>query len=122
LVPASGIALPEALDELAPDDGGVAGGVVSEPLDDVDAGALGELDIAELEDGPEGGVAGRIDDDDDDDGEGVTTGGVFVVDGVDDSRLQPAAPSTRPAQSNVANALFIAISTRVENGLLPREI
>ena len=120
LVPESCIALPDdvvALDELAPDDGGVAGGVVSEVPDDVDGGALGELDIAELDDESDGGVAGLIvDDDDDDDGEGVTTGGVFVVDGVDDSRLQPATPSTRPAQSIVASALFIAISTGVEKG------
>jgi hypothetical protein len=84
----------------------VDGGVLDDEVDD-DGGVLGVDDMGddfELD----GGVAGVIDDDDDVDGDGVTTGGVVVV--VDDSRLQPARPSTTPVQSTVINALFIAIS------------
>jgi len=104
------------LDDDAPVDG--------EALDDDelvsgDAGGVPELDddapgvdddepddIDPLDDVPEGGV---VLDDDDVEGDGVTTGGVVPV-VVDDSRLQPAIPSTSPVQSSVTNALFIAIS------------
>lgn len=89
-------------DELVSDDGGLL-----DELDDVDGGVLGaivELDDVEL-DGA-GGVV--VVDDDEVDGDGVTTGGVVPV-VVDDSRLQPATPSTRPAQSSVTNARFICV-------------
>jgi hypothetical protein len=99
----------DALDDDAPVDGdaldddelvsGDAGGVPA--LDD---DVLGVDDIDPLDD--EGGV---VDDEDDVEGDGVTTGGV-VPGVVDDSRLQPAMPSTSPVQSSVTNALFIAIS------------
>ena len=80
-----------------------AGGVLA--LDDDVLGVDDGLDdIDPLDD--EGGV---VDDEDDVEGDGVTTGGV-VPGVVDDSRLQPAMPSTSPVQSSVTNALFIAIS------------
>jgi hypothetical protein len=94
-------------DELVSDE---AGGVLE--LDDealldggVD-GAIEEVDDELLGDVDEGGVA---EDDDEVDGDGVTVGG-DVVEVVDDSRLQPAMPSTSPVQSTVINALFIEIS------------
>jgi hypothetical protein len=96
--PVDGEALDD--DELVSDD---AGGVPE--LDDDAPGV--EDDIDPLDDLPDGGV---VLDDDDVEGEGVTTGGVVPVVGVDDSRLQPAIPSTSPVQSSVTNALFIAIS------------
>ena len=107
-----GIDVPDALDEVAPDD------VASDELGDGDGATTGGV-FAGLADEPDG-AAGLIVDEEDVDGEGVTTGGVFVVDGVDDSRLQPATPSTRPAQTSVAIALFIAISKRVEKRDAPR--
>jgi hypothetical protein len=95
--PVDGEALDD--DELVSDD---AGGVPE--LDDDAPGV--EDDIDPLDDLPDGGV---VLDDDDVEGDGVTTGGVVPV-VVDDSRLQPAIPSTSPVQSSVTNALFIAIS------------
>lgn len=97
----------DALDGDALDDdelvSGDAGGVPA--LDDDVLGVDDGLDdIDPLDD--EGGV---VDDEDDVEGDGVTTGGV-VPGVVDDSRLQPAMPSTSPVQSSVTNALFIAIS------------
>ncbi|HET8877684.1 MAG TPA: hypothetical protein VFO53_15245 [Casimicrobiaceae bacterium] len=93
-------------DELELDDelvSGDAGGVLA--LDDDVLGVDDGLDdIDPLDD--EGGV---VDEEDDVEGDGVTTGGV-VPGVVDDSRLQPAMPSTSPVQSSVTNALFIAIS------------
>jgi hypothetical protein len=80
-----------------------AGGVLE--LDD--PVAVDGVDDIELLDDVEGGVV--VDGEDDVEGDGVTTGGVVpVVD--DDSRLQPARPSTSPVHSTVINALFIAIS------------
>jgi hypothetical protein len=59
------------------------------------------------------------DEDDDVDGDGVTTGGVvFDVDDV--SRLHPATPRTTPLASSTINAVFIAISNRVESWVAPR--
>jgi hypothetical protein len=108
--PVDGDALDD--DELVSEDaGGVAG------LDDDAPGVMDD----ELDDDPLGGVLGGVVlDDDDVDGDGVTTGGV-VVDGVDDSRLQPAMPSTSPVQSSVTSALFIAISRGLKWGV-PRRI
>jgi hypothetical protein len=108
--PVDGDALDD--DELVSEDaGGVAG------LDDDAPGVMDD----ELDDDPLGGVLGGVVlDDDDVDGDGVTTGGV-VVDVVDDSRLQPAMPSTSPVQSSVTNALFIAISRGLKWGV-PRRI
>ena len=89
-------------DELVSDDDGLP-----DELDDGDGGVLG--DIEELEDDELGGVDGVVVlDDDEVDGDGVTTGGVVLV-VVDDSRLQPATPRTRPAQSSVINARFISV-------------
>lgn len=99
-------------DELVSEDGGV----VELALDEVDGGVLGDID--ELDDVEPDGVDGVVDDDEDVDGDGVTTGGV-VVDVVDDSRLQPATPSTKPVQSSVINARFIEISKSVMKGLPP---
>jgi hypothetical protein len=99
-------------DDVSGDAGGVAG-----LLDDdvVEGGVLGSID--ELDDAEsEGDVGGLIVDEEDVDGEGVTTGGV-VVEVVDDSRLQPAAPSTIPAHTSVINARFIAISTKLTFGM-----
>ena len=84
-------------------------GVLDDEDEDDDGVVLGVDDIEdELE--LDGGVAGVVDDDDEVEGDGVTTGGVVDVVLVDDSRLQPARPSTTPVQSTVINALFIAIS------------
>jgi hypothetical protein len=84
------------------DDGGVAGAMLEE-LDELVSGA---------------GVV--VDDEDEPEGDGVTTGGVFGdVDGADDSRLQPATPSTSPAQSSVTTAVFIEISERLRKGCPP---
>jgi len=89
-------------------------------LGELDDDAPGVMDD-ELDDDPLGDVLGGVVlDDDDVDGDGVTTGGV-VVDVVDDSRLQPAMPSTSPVQSSVTNALFIAISRGLKWGV-PRSI
>jgi hypothetical protein len=96
--PVDGDALDD--DELVSEE---AGGVVE--LDD--PVAVDGVDDIELLDDVEGGVV--VDDEDDVEGDGVTTGGVVPV-VVDDSRLQPAMPSTSPVQSSVTNALFIAIS------------
>lgn len=104
----------EADDELVSDDGGLLGAALDE-LDDVDGGVTGaidELDDVELD----GGVV--VLDDDEVDGDGVTTGGVVLV-VVDVSRLQPATPITRPAQSNVANARFISVLQMRMNGMPP---
>jgi hypothetical protein len=97
------------LDDDAPLDGEVledGGGVLE--LDDDAPGVEDDEpdDIDPLDDVPDGGV---VLDDDDVEGDGVTTGGVVPV-VVDDSRLQPAIPSTSPVQSSVTNALFIALS------------
>ncbi|HSU44299.1 MAG TPA: hypothetical protein VLN42_08800 [Casimicrobiaceae bacterium] len=99
------------LDDDAPVDGDA---LDDEPVSE-DAGGVAELDDDapgvvddELDDDPLV-LGGVVLDDDDVDGDGVTTGGV-VFDVVDDSRLQPAMPSTSPVQSSVTNALFIAIS------------
>lgn len=82
-----------------PVDGVVVSGVVEdEEPDDIEPLGVVEVD----------GVI--VDDDDDVDGDGVTTGGVVSVVGVDVSRLQPATPRTSPVQSSVTNAVFIAIS------------
>jgi hypothetical protein len=98
------------------DDAPVDGEALDDELVSEDAGGVPELDddapgveddIDPLDDLPDGGV---VLDDDDVEGDGVTTGGVVPVVGVDDSRLQPAIPSTSPVQSSVTNALFIAIS------------
>lgn len=113
------------------DDDELLGGVA---LDDVlvsdDAGGVPELD-GEAPVPDEGGVAdidplgevdegGVVDDDDEVDGDGVTVGGV-VVDGVDDSRLQPAIPRTSPVQSTVTNTLFI-VNLRMLMGCPPRDL
>ena len=80
-------------------------------LDD-DAPVDGDaLDDDELVSEDAGGVA-ELDDD---------APGVMDVDVVDDSRLQPAMPSTSPVQSSVTNALFIAISRGLKWGV-PRRI
>jgi hypothetical protein len=93
----------DADEELVSDDGGL----VDDELDDVDGGVLGAID--ELDELELGGVDGVVVVDDDEvDGDGVTTGGVVLV-VVDVSRLQPATPSTRPAQSTVTNARFISV-------------
>jgi hypothetical protein len=110
---------------VAPPAGGVLDDelVPGELLDDeeLDGGVLGVLEELDDDDGALG-VAGLIvDDEDDPDGDGVTTGGVFgEVDVVDDSRLQPATPNTRPVHSSVTSALFIAISRRLRMGCPPR--
>jgi hypothetical protein len=104
-------------DELVSDAGGLPGGVLDE-LDDVDGGVLGAID--ELDDVELGG-GGVVLDDDEVDGDGVTTGGVVLV-VVDVSRLQPATPSTRPAQSTVANARFISVLQMRMNGMPPADL
>ena len=99
------------------DDEPVDGEALDDELLSEDAGGVLELDddaLGDVLDGDvvldDGGVVLDDDDDGDDvDGDGVTTGGV-VPDVVEDSRLQPAMPSTSPVQSSVTNALFIAIS------------
>jgi hypothetical protein len=103
-------------DELAPLDG------VDDELDDGlvsdDGGVLGVVGVLDDEDDDiEPLVAGGVvvDDDEDVDGEGVTVGGVVPV--VDDSRLQPAIPRTRPVASRVTMTVFIEISNRVDKGL-----
>jgi hypothetical protein len=103
LVPPAAEVFDDVSDELV--DGGVL-----EDEEEEDDGGDAVLGVDDMDDDVEldGGVAGVIVDDDDVDGDGVTTGGVVAV--VDDSRLQPARPSTTPVQSTVINALFIAIS------------
>ena len=112
------------------DDELLDGGVVEDVLVSDDAGGVPELD-GEAPVPDEGGVAdidplgevdegGVVDDDDDVDGDGVTVGGV-VVDGVDDSRLQPAIPRTSPVQSTVTNTLFI-VNLRMLMGCPPRDL
>lgn len=90
-------------------DGGVAG-AAELGLDDVDGGVAGAM-LDELDDVEPVSVAGGVvvDEDDEPDGAGVTTGGVFGA-VVDDSRLQPATPSTSPVQNSVTNAVLIEVS------------
>lgn len=96
----------ELLDDVSDE---LVDGVLDDEDEDEDGGVLGVDDIDdELE--LDGGVAG-VDDDDEVDGDGVTTGGVVDVVLVDDSRLQPARPSTTPVQRTVIKAVFIAISS-----------
>jgi hypothetical protein len=97
--------VPEAADELVSEDDGLLDDGLLDALDDVDGGVLGAID--ELDDVELGGGVVVLDDDEVD-GDGVTTGGVVLV-VVDVSRLQPATPSTRPAQSSVTNARFICV-------------
>jgi hypothetical protein len=102
LVPPGAEVLDDVSDELVD-------GVLDDEEEDDDGGVLGVDDMDdELE--LDGGVAGVVDDDDDVEGDGVTTGGVVDVVLVDDSRLQPARPSTTPVQSTVIKAVFIAVS------------
>jgi hypothetical protein len=100
-------------DELVSDDGGLLADGLLDELDDVDGGVLGA--IVELDDAEPDG-AGVVLDDDEVDGDGVTTGGVVLV-VVDVSRLQPATPTTRPAQSSVTNARFISVLQMRMNGM-----
>lgn len=114
------------------DDELLDGGVVEDVLVSDDAGGVPELDDEAPVPVEDGGVAeelgdieplGEVDEGgvvDDDDGDGVTVGGV-VVDGVDDSRLQPAIPRTSPVQSTVTNTLFI-VNLRVLMGCPPRDL
>jgi hypothetical protein len=107
-------------DELVSDDGVLLDDGLLDELDDVDGGVLGVID--ELDDAEPDGVDGVVVlDDDEVDGDGVTTGGVVLV-VVDDSRLQPATPSTRPAQSNVTNARFISVLQMRMNGMPPADL
>jgi len=102
-------------DELVSDDGGLLADGLLDELDDVDGGVLGAID--ELDDVEPDGADGMVVlDDDEVDGDGVTTGGVVLV-VVGDSRLQPATPSTRPAQSSVTNARFISVLQMRMNGM-----
>jgi hypothetical protein len=100
------------------DDAPVDGEALDDELVSEDAGGVPELDddAPGVEDDEPDDIdpldvlgGGVVLDDDDVEGDGVTTGGVVPV-VVDDSRLQPAIPSTSPVQSSVTNALFIAIS------------
>jgi hypothetical protein len=100
------------------DDAPVDGEALDDELVSEDAGGVPELDddAPGVEDDEPDDIdplevlgGGFVLDDDDVEGDGVTTGGVVPV-VVDDSRLQPAIPSTSPVQSSVTNALFIAIS------------
>ena len=85
-------------------------GVLEDEDEDDDGVVLGVDDIEdELE--LDGGVAGVDDDDEEVEGDGVTTGGVVDVVLVDDSRLQPARPSTTPVQRTVIKAVLIAVSS-----------
>ena len=97
-------------------DGGVVGGVALE-LDELDGGVAGAM-LEELDELVSGAGVVVVEEEDEPDGDGVTTGGVFgdVVD-VGDSRLQPATPSTSPAQNSVTTAVFIEISDSVEIGM-----
>jgi hypothetical protein len=96
----------ELLDDVSDE---LVDGVLDDEDEDEDGGVLGVDDIDD-ELALDGGVAG-VDDDDEVDGDGVTTGGVVDVVLVDDSRLQPARPSTTPVQRTVIKAVFIAISS-----------
>ena len=97
-------------------DGGVLGGVALE-LDDVDGGVAGAM-LEELDELVSGAGVVVVEEEDEPDGDGVTTGGVFGDVGVvDDSRLQPATPSTSPAQNSVTTAVFIEISDSVGIGM-----
>jgi hypothetical protein len=109
-------------DDDVSDDGGV------DALDGLlDDDALLSLELGAVDDGDDdieplvaGGVVVVVDDDDVD-GDGVTTGGVVLfVDGV--SRLHPATPTTMPLTSNAINAVFIAISKSIDEGLPPAGI
>jgi len=94
-------------------DGGVVGGVALE-LDEVDGGVAGAM-LEELDELVSGAGVVVVEEEDEPDGDGVTTGGVFGDVGVvDDSRLQPATPSTSPAQNSVTTAVFIEISDSFE--------
>jgi hypothetical protein len=96
-------------------DGGVLGGVALE-LDEVDGGVAGAM-LEELDELVSGAGVVVVDEEGEPDGDGVTTGGVFGEVDVDDSRLQPATPSTSPAQNSVTTAVFIEISDSVEIGM-----
>lgn len=104
------------VDELVPGlvDGGVLGVVALE----LDEGGVAGAMLEELDELVSGAGVVVVDEEDEPEGDGVTTGGVFGdVDGVDDSRLQPATPSTSPAQNSVTTAVFIEISENVEKGM-----